>query len=82
LIRLWILATKMSECTHEYSLEDCIWDWIELSNKKQKFRWFALNRHLAKREITAVLNGLGITKPADFISLVYNAKTTAFSLHA
>ena len=36
MIRLWILATKMSECTHEYSLEDCIWDWIELSNKKEK----------------------------------------------
>ena len=50
--------------------------------QKQKFRWFALNRHLAKREIIAVLNGLGITKPADFIALVYNSKTIAFSLHA
>ncbi len=82
MIRLWILATKMTECSHEYSLENSIWDWIELSNRKQKFRWIALNRHLAKREIIAVLNKLGITKSADFIALVCNAKTNNRTLTA
>ena len=62
----------MQGILHEYTLEDCIWDWIELAkDRRRPERWIALNRHIAKRELIEVLKTeFGIVNAADFIALV------------
>ncbi len=60
-----------------YSLEDCIWDWIQFATEKRKpARWIAFNKHHAKRELVAVLEGeFQIMTADDFCAfLVHTAQ--------
>jgi hypothetical protein len=61
----------MDRATAEYSLDECVWDWIEFALMQGRPKWRGINRHQPKREIVAVLTAhFAISTAEDFISLV------------
>ena len=54
-----------------YSLEECVWDWIEFASMNGKPQWRSNNRHQPKREIMTVLSYIfEIVSAEDFIHWV------------
>jgi hypothetical protein len=69
-----IRMIQRRQMSNLYSLDECIWDWIQIATEMQKpKKWVTVNRHRVKREILAVLDGprFQISTAEGFLNLVH-----------